>query len=99
MKNHQQLPAEINQLTSATATTIASGTGTNQMTLPEFLADRDVTHLTGADIRFNGRYQQVFVLPKLIDHFIHNLQYAVIALRHDSYIIDNDHLAGTINLG
>ena len=99
VKNHQQPRIEKDQLTGVAATNIFSSAGTNQMALFEFLTDRDVTHLSGTDIRFNGRYQQVFVFPEFIYHFIYNLQYAVIALCDDPYILDDNHLAGTVNLG
>ena len=69
------------------------------MTLFKLLADRDVASLAGSNIRFDGGHQQVFMLPKLVDHFIHDLQHAVITLRDDPRTLDDNHLAGTIDLG
>ena len=84
---------------SVAAASIFPRTRANQMPLPKFLTNRDIAGLTGADIGLNGGYEQILMFLEFIDHFIHDLQYAVIALRDDPYILDDNHLAGTINLG
>lgn len=70
------------------------------MAAPEFLRNREGgVCFTGAAIRFNGRNQEVLVLPQFVDDLIVNAQHAVIAVESDFYIFNYNHFAGTVYNG
>ena len=81
------------------STRILSEARADQMTLFKLLADGDVDGLSFSYVRSDGGYEKVLMFPKLIDHFIYDLQDAVIAFCNDLYIFNDDHFAGPIDHG